>query len=232
MNKVKEVSEADLEIDLLRVINRELMQHSYDCVCYREAHRRSKVSNKSTTEWYTLLRLNALKALNMRASPNRPHTASFMSTDQCHQHISRRSRERENKSPKHRAKFLQQIEQWISSVVLLVGSVSAAFCVWSHTGNALPHFPYLSILGVIAVIQLLPWLIAKFNFCSQLSATSALCILVALISFGSGVKLLKSNPRIKIKEKVQEEKLVHTIIIKPAENATSFDPNKVSWNQN
>jgi len=73
-------------------------------------------------------------------------------------------------------------------------------------------------------------MITKTKICTRLTATSALCILVALISVGSGVKLLKSNPVSKIQAEVSEKELVNTITITPASIGTDKKQSTASYN--
>ncbi len=208
-------TQSTTDASLLRIINREVLENDFDRLCYREARRRSDGRVHSAIENYIALRLQALKAVDLDTSVLDLKPPQMLTTDQCHKHLSSRKNIRGQKNSKDRSEKLNVLELWISSIVLLIGSISAALCLWSHTGESLANLPY-PILFLVIFVQLIPWVITKLNICTRLTAASALCILIAITSVGSAVKLLKSNPDSKVKAEDLKKSFVQTITIIPA----------------
>ena len=204
-----------IETNFLRIINREMMENKLDPVCYSEAQRRSSKGSNSTMKFYVALRLKALKAVGSEIPVVRAES-ELMTTQLCCKRVSSRTKNRYDKSSVERSKRQLKIELWVSNLILLVGSISAAFCLWSFTGESISDLPYMAVILMISVIQLMPWMLKQSGLCSHLSATTTLCIIVACVSCGSGVKLLKSNPERKAPEEVKEKEVVNMITILPA----------------
>ena len=209
-----------VETNFLRIINREMMENKLDPVCYSEAQRRSSKGSNSTMKFYVALRLKALKAVGS-GIPVMRGKSSLMTTQSCHKHRSRNTKNRYDKSSRERCQKQHRIELWVSNLILFIGSISAICCLWSFRGESVSNLPYLPLAWVVAVIQLIPWMIRQSGLCSYLSATTSLCILVACVSCGSGVKLLKSDP-IKQEPVDGETKILeNTITIIPAASGSS-----------
>ena len=220
------------ETHFLRIINKEMMENNLDLACYEEAQRRSSRGSNATMKAYVELRLKALKAASSDLPVTKREQSPIMTTQQCYKRVSSRTKNRYDKNSQETKQKLETVELWISRMVLFLGSIRAGFCLWSFTGESFSKMPLIPLFIIVAVIQVIPWIVKQSKLCSQLNATCALCILMACISCGGGVKLLKSNPGKKAPVEVQAKELENTITIVPAAGVTAVTQNAVTLNHN
>lgn len=209
-----------IETTLLRKINHEIMMNNFDQECYQEALITGMSNKNSTLKNYTQLRLHQLRKSTAQGLAEK-RESSFLSTTQLPTRISQKSSEKDQKRSRRKRQKLRLLETFIGSVILLLGSTSSLFCLWSHTGKDLSGFPYLPALMAIIAIQLVPWALKKSTLCNHLTAITSLCILIGGISCASGFLLLKNPPKKTAHEKHQATQSLPTLTIVPTKGKQS-----------
>jgi len=181
---------------ILRIINSEIRENNLDPRSYSQAVKKGLSDRNLTMKHYYKIRFLALAAstTELQVPAQAVQKMDYASTSHCASYFSSRSSDRELKNRKELSQKHTILEKIFANMVLTLGSVSTILALWLYTGNTISTFFYILLVGAVAAILTLPSLMARLNVLPYLSSVSVMCVLVAISSFASGMKLMKDNP--------------------------------------
>lgn len=181
--------------DIIRIINDEMRQKNVDAECYRLAVRNGRGDRNLIFKEYYKMRSAALLAESNLVSEVAVEKEDYISTTQCARYVSSRNNVRETQPRRKLMEKANFFELVIANLVLVTGTTSALIALWSYSGNEISSVFYMLLLAVMSFMLFLPSLVEKLNIFPYIDSISILCVMVALVSLGSGLRLMKDNPR-------------------------------------
>lgn len=158
--------------------------------------------------------------------------ASYLPTEQLPQKAPPQDYHRNTQKKRQLRKKLILLEITFGNIVLLIATISSFLCLWSFSGKSISEFPYAPAALVALGIQVLPWIIKSATPCTHLTSISAICILMALLSFVSGVGLIKKNPKKQSHSRPEVSQILPKVTILPVvEKPSSSDEGTVALYQ-
>ncbi len=214
--------------EILRIINSEMREKNLDPKSYREAVKQGLGNSNDIMKHYYKIRFATLVPQEKSMTDPVDEKDIYISTAQCARHLSSRNAGREIRSRKEITRKNLFLEECIANIVLALGASSTMATLWVYNGNTFSAFFFLLLAGSVSMMLLLPSLIAKLKLCSYLSALSLLCMLTALSSFGSGMKLMRDDPTIELSLTEQNTEIPNHLIVFAADN----DANSINITRN
>lgn len=190
---------------IIRIINREILEDNLEPKCAAKAIEQSRGNNDLRVKYYFLFRLRVLGYTDIPSSLVNLERNAYRSTDQCPKRRSSRSLPNESKSREEVSVIHPFLLKCLANFMLTLGTASAALGFWSLSGGKVSEVPYLILISGIVMMLLLPGLISKICKLKYEGAVSLLCLITAMASLMSGVKLLKEDPQVTLQAPEQEQ---------------------------